>query len=109
VWGPRLLLAFVYAQAVHYGAWLRLVPEDDRARRTPRPFRASARALVADLGAPLVGIAVLAWIGLFAWGLGDPAAARAGYLTGAVFHGHLEIAALTLAFLEGRRPGERRE
>ncbi len=32
----RLVLLFAFAQSVHYGIWLRLMPEDDRPRHTPR-------------------------------------------------------------------------
>lgn len=101
----RLLLAYVFGQAMHYVAWLRLVPEDDRPRYTPRPFRATARALVGDLGAPLILGAITAIVALIAWGLVAPAAARSGYLNGALFHGHLELAAVSLLLLERRRPG----
>lgn len=104
--GYHLLLAWIYAQSLHYGAWLRLVPEDDRPRRTPRPFRATARVLVAELGPWVLGGAIVAWAVVFGWGLLDPLAARAAYLRGALFHGHLEIAALALAWVERRRPGE---
>src|SRR5207342_1597240 len=41
---------FAFAQAVHYGVWLKLLPEEDRARRGVRSFRASYRALTRDLG-----------------------------------------------------------
>ena len=53
-WALRLVLLFAFAQSVHYGVWLRLIPEDDRPQETPRTFRASARALKADIGTPLM-------------------------------------------------------
>jgi hypothetical protein len=42
VLGLRVVLLFCFAQSVHYVIWLRLVPEDDRARPTPRSFHARA-------------------------------------------------------------------
>jgi hypothetical protein len=102
----HLLLAWIFGQSLHYAVWLRLVPEDARARRTPRPFRASAHALAIDVGLPVMAGSLLAWAALLVWGLLDPGAARAGYLAGALFHGHLELAALALAWMEARRPGE---
>lgn len=104
--GSRLVLAYVFGQGLHYVAWLRLIPEDDRARRTPRPFRATARALVADLGGPALVLFVVATVLFLTWGGWDAVAARHGYLRAALFHGHLELAALVLAALEGRRPGQ---
>lgn len=102
-WGPRLVLAFAFAQAVHYGAWLRLIPEEDRPRRTPRGFAASLRALASDLGgAPLLVAAALA-LGLGLWGLFDLWQARVGYLRLALFHGPLELGAAALWIVEGRR------
>jgi hypothetical protein len=98
----RLVLGFAFAQAVHYAVWLRLVPEEDRARATPRGYRASHAALAADLGRwPLVVCAALC-LALAGWAVLDLAAAHAGYLRFALFHGHLELAALTILGLEGR-------
>lgn len=83
--------AFAFGQAVHYAVWLRLIPEDDRARPAPRSFRASWQALLRDFGPwPLVGFAVLSLF-IAAWGLYDAPAAKVGYLTLATFHGHLEL------------------
>ena len=98
----RLVLAFAFAQAVHYAVWLRLIPEEDRPRATPRGYRASYAALEADFGRwPLV-LCAAACVALAAWALIDLAAAHGGYLRFALFHGHLELAALTILGLEGR-------
>ena len=99
----RLVLAFAFLQAVHYGIWLRLVPEDDRPRAAPRPWRATWRALVQDFGVlPLVLFTALAF-GIAAWGAVDLTQARVGYLRLAVFHGYLELAVAALWLIEGRR------
>ena len=105
-WATRLVLLFAFAQAVHYGVWLRLVPEDDRPRATPRTFRASWDALVSDFGRPALYATMTLAIGVFAWALVDLAAARTGYLRLALFHGHMELAALSL-FAAGIGPPTR--
>jgi hypothetical protein len=109
--GIRLVLCFAFAQAVHYGIWVRLIPEEDRPQRTPRSFGASVVALRADLGAwPLLLTFALA-LALCAWAIFDLAAARVGYFRLALFHGPLEFCAVALFILEGRgarsesRPG----
>jgi hypothetical protein len=100
----RLVLTFAFWQALHYGAWLRLIPEDARDRAAPRPFHASWRALVDDFGRwPLFAVALLS-VGLAGWGLVDPHAAREGYLNLGSFHGYLELAVVALAVTEARRP-----
>jgi hypothetical protein len=102
--GARLIALFAFAQAVHYSVWLRLVPEDDRARSTPRPWGASFRALLVDVGPWLLAASVIAAVGLGLYALSDLVAARALYLRAVVFHGYLEIAALSLLFVERRLP-----
>lgn len=105
--GVRLVLAYAFAQAVHYAIWLRLVPEEDREREAPRSFVSSWRALRAELGAPLLALAALLALGLAAWAACDLAQARHGYLRFAVFHGQLEVAAAALLWAEGRRRVQR--
>ena len=99
-WALRLVLLFAFAQSVHYGVWLRLIPEDDRPQATPRTFRASARALRTDLGLPLLlgGVALSLVVGL--WATVDLAVAREGYLRMALFHGYLELVAAAWLFIE---------
>jgi hypothetical protein len=103
VWAARLVLLFCFLQQVHYGAWLRMIPDDDRARPAPRTFRATWTALVQDFGlAPLL-VAVALALGLAAWGLVSLRDARLGYLYLAAFHGYLELAAGALLLVERRR------
>ena len=99
-WALRLVLLFAFAQSVHYGVWLRLIPEDDRPQATPRTFQASARALRADLGLPVLAGAVLVALGIALWAVLDLAAARENYLRMALFHGYLELVAVTWLFVE---------
>lgn len=100
----RLVLLFAFAQSVHYLVWVRLVPEEDRKRETPRTFAATFRALRADFGAPLLALTILVALGVAVWAAIDVFAARNGYLRAVLFHGHLELAAAALLFIEGRRP-----
>ena len=102
-WGVRLVLLFAFAQAVHYGVWLRLIPEDDRPQQTPRTFAASARALHKDLGSIVLIVATLLILAFAIWAAFDLAHARYSYLRMALFHGYLELAAAAFLFVEGIR------
>ncbi len=99
-WALRLVLLFAFAQAVHYGVWLRLIPEDDRAQPTPRPFGATFRALQQDLGSVVLGVAIVLAAGLAVWAVVDLAEARSGYLRLALFHGYLELAACAILLIQ---------
>lgn len=101
-WALRLVLLFAFAQSVHYGVWLRLVPEEDRPQSTPRTYAASFRALERDFGPLLLWGSLILMTGLAVWAIGDLVAARTGYLRMALFHGYLELAAAALLFVEGR-------
>ncbi len=101
-WAARLVILFAFAQAVHYGVWVRLVPEEDRPQRTPRSFLASYRALESDFGPWPLALVGLGCVALAIWAVVDLAEARTGYLRMAIFHGHLELAAAALLFAEGR-------
>ena len=99
-WALRLVLLFAFAQSVHYGVWLRLIPEDDRPQETPRTFRASARSLTADVGTPLMAFVILLSLGIALWAAFDLTTARENYLRMALFHGYLELIAATWLFVE---------
>lgn len=103
VLAERWLLVFAFGQSMHYAAWLRLIPEDARERRAPRPFVSTYRALRRDLGALglVTGIAVA--IGFVAYAFVDVERARLSYLRLALFHGPMEIGLVALAFAERRR------
>lgn len=101
-WGTRLVLLFAFAQAAHYGIWLRLLPDEDRPRETPRTFAASLAALRDDWGRIGTVLAVLVTTVLGVWAVLDLFAARMGYLRLVLFHGYFELAALALLFAEGR-------
>lgn len=99
----RLVLLFCFLQQLHYGAWLRMIPDEDRARPAPRTFRATWQALEADFG-PWPLRLTLALSTFFAvWGAFSLYDARMGYLHLAAFHGYLELAAGAWLLVEGRR------
>jgi len=100
----RFVLLFAFAQSVHYGVWLGLVPAEARARTTPPSFRQAARAARAELGAGLVALGAAAALVFAGWAFFDVARARDAYLVTASFHGWLEIGAAFLFLAEGRHP-----
>lgn len=102
VWASRLVLLYCFAQAVHYGVWLRMVPEDDRERPTPRSFRASYRALRDDFHPLILAGFALAAVALAIWACVDLVEARTGYFRFARFHGMLELLAAGLLLAHGR-------
>jgi hypothetical protein len=97
----RLLALIALFQGLHYAVWLRLVPEEDRVREGPRSYRTSYRALVHDVGTHVPLLLGLALLALWIYALLDLTRARDAYRRLAPFHGPLELAALTLCFLEG--------
>ena len=98
----RLVLSFCFLQSVHYAVWLRLVPDDERVRPTPRTFRASWASLRGDFGlAPLLVLTAIC-LGVAAWGAFSLPEARLGYLRLAAFHGYLELAIAARWFVHGR-------
>jgi len=101
-YGARLVLLFAFAQSVHYAVWLRLVPEDDRERETPRTWSATLAALRHDVGLPIALVIFAITATLAVWASMDLFSARLGYLRLVLFHGYLEMAALALLFVEGR-------
>ena len=104
----RAAVFFAFAQSIHYVVWLRLIPEDGRERTAPRPFISTFRALMKDLGPWALAAFALGAAVILGWAFVDLADARSGYLRMAVVHGHLELAALALFFVEGvptRAPG----
>jgi len=103
-WALRGIMFFAFAQSVHYALWLRVIPEEARAQRAPRPFRASLYALTTDVGLPLTVLFVGLTIYVAARGLLAPELTRDDYLRFAYVHGPLELCAGVVLALEGRRP-----
>lgn len=101
-WPARFLVLYAFAQSAHYVVWVRLMPEDDRPRPSPRSYHQTYRALAADVSALVLWIAVLSAVGLAAWALMSLGEARDGYIRAAFFHGHLELAAAVVLFCEGK-------
>jgi len=88
----RWVTVFVLAQGLHYGVWLRLVPELDRPIEGVYSFRQSWRKLAEDVGVAGLTLAAAAVLLLAVWGTKRPLAAREAYLALASFHVYLELA-----------------
>jgi hypothetical protein len=102
-WRARCLLLFAFTQSIHYAFWLRLVPEEARARETPRSWRASWRAFEADAGPRLAQLAVLVAFAVPALALVlGPVRARSFYVTASEFHATVETI-LVLVLMRGLR------
>ena len=105
--GGRIVALYAFAQAVHYAVWLRLVPEEERSAATverPRGAAHAWRELTRDLGPWILAGGALAAVGFAAYAVIDVVVARDTYLRLAIFHGHLELAAVALLFVERRLP-----
>lgn len=100
-WALRLVLLFCFAQTIHYGVWLGLLPDEDRDRATPPTYRARWAGLQADMGRPLLWAAIAVALALAVWAARDLMAACHGYFRMARFHGHLELCAAALLLIEG--------
>ena len=94
----RWLVVFAFTQSFHYGAWLRLVPEETRPRETPRSFGASYAALRADFGkAPaLFGMLATVAIPMAAVAFGA-VRVRSLYVTASEFHASVEALLVLVA------------
>jgi hypothetical protein len=97
----RFFMLYAFGQSAHYVVWLRLMPEDDRPSPTPRSFTQSLRALHADLGGPVLWLAVIGAGALLVWALWHGVGgARDRYIDLAFFHGYLELVAAALLWAE---------
>lgn len=92
--GVRLVLLFAFLQSVHYGVWLRAIPEEDRPQPTPRSFTRGWNALREEGSLPAMLVFAVLTVALITWSLFDLGAARTGYLRFALAHGFIEVAVL---------------
>lgn len=99
----RLVMFFAFSQSVHYAIWLRLIPDEDRTRHTPRTFAATVSALQRDVGATALRGCVLVGIALVALACFSISQARDAYLGIAYAHGHLELLAAAFLASDGWR------
>jgi hypothetical protein len=98
-----LALTHAFSDSVHYLTWLSLIPEEEIRSEGSLTFRMSARSLRRDLGLvglSLVGLALALVLG---GSLLDLGLTRRYYFAAAGFHGYLELAALALLWVRGRR------
>lgn len=108
-WALRLVLLFCFAQTIHYGVWLGLLPDEDRVRAAPPTFRTRWAGLVADMGRPLLLAAGALALALALWATRDLMDACHSYFRLARFHGHLELVAIALLLVEGGYQGMTRK
>ena len=99
----RFVALFAFAQSIHYAAWLRLVPDAERASERPPSFRRSFDLLAADFGRPAALATVALSLALPAIACLSLDGARRAYLNVALFHGFLEIAVVSALVLGSRR------
>jgi hypothetical protein len=92
IFGFRLVLAFAFAQAVHYSMWLRVTPISVGDGAVAPSFARATRNLFRDLGRPVVIALVALILGLTLFALFDPAGTRRLYLSAVLFHGWFELA-----------------
>ena len=96
----RWVAVFAFAQAIHYSAWLRIVPDALRPSERPVSFRRSFALLGADLGGPLAARAVvLLCLALPLLACVSLDGARRAYFGFAVFHGYVELSCLATLVL----------
>lgn len=95
-------LLFVFLQAVHYATWLTWIPQDELPGQGTFTFCMTGRALVKDLGMPLLVVAGIASLGLAGAATIDAAGAVRAYLALAAFHGYFELAMLAYFAARGR-------
>lgn len=98
----RWVVLFAFAQSVHYGLWLRVIPDRARPSHTSRSFSQSARVLARQLGLPALLVAFGVAVGLVGYAAHEPHAARLLYFRLALFHGYLELAAFAALIVSGR-------
>jgi hypothetical protein len=92
----RAIGVFAFAQSVHYGAWLRVVPDGERAGERPIGYRHSLALLGADFGRA-TAIVIVAAVALPLAACFALASVRGAYFTLATFHGYLELAFVAAA------------
>lgn len=97
----RLVVAYVFLQAVHYSAWLGWIPQEDVRGEGTLTFRMTGRALVRDFGVVGLALIVLGVIAVVGFAFVDLLATRDMYLSVAAFHGYLELAMLAYLVTAG--------
>jgi hypothetical protein len=95
----RWVALFAFAQALHYSAWIHVVPDALRASARPVSFRRSYLLLRADLGPALARAVVILSVALPIAACLSFDGARGAYLGLSVFHAYLELAAVAVLVL----------
>jgi hypothetical protein len=109
----RLALGIAYSyvllQSVHYAVWLAWIPQEDTRAAGTLTFAMTARSWARDFGPAGVAVIAGAMAVVAAGALLQVHRARALYLSLAMFHGYLELAALAYFLARGGPPGARRQ
>jgi hypothetical protein len=95
----RWVALFAFAQAVHYSAWIHLVPDALRAAERPVSFRRSFQLLCEDLGPSAARAVVVLSLALPIAACFSLDGARMAYLGLSVFHAYVELAAVAVLVL----------
>lgn len=96
-----VVASFAFLQSVHYAVWLHAIPQEATRGEATLTFRMSFRALVSELGRPLLGVATLLVLSVPLAACFGALRAQASYLELAAFHAYLELAALALFWVRG--------
>lgn len=97
----RLVQVYIFAQAVHYTVWLRLVPQQMNEIAAPTTFRQDFSTLRRDFG--WFGLACVAamTLAILLYALKDAYMANTAYLSLVIFHGWLELACIAYFAVSG--------
>ncbi len=87
----RCVALFAFAQSVHYGVWLRVVPDAERTAARPVSFRRSFGLLEDDLGPVGARVAILLSLAFPLAALLSAEGARRIYVQLSAFHGFIEL------------------
>lgn len=98
--------AFVFLQALHYAAWLSVIPQSQTRGQASLSFRMTSRALLADFGVLGVGLVVTSWLLVLGFACADPVRTSLSYVSLAMFHAYLELV-LLLYFFVAKHSGAR--
>ncbi|MFO0756710.1 MAG: hypothetical protein U0359_09475 [Byssovorax sp.] len=98
-----LALVHAFSDSVHYVTWLALIPEEEIRAEGSLTFRMTLRSLRRDLGLAGIGAVGLCLAIVAVGSAFNLAETRRYYFAAAGFHGYLELAALAVLIVRGRR------
>jgi hypothetical protein len=90
-----VVASFAFLQSVHYAVWIHAIPQEATRGEGTLTFRMSFRALVSELGWPILALSALLILAVPVAGLVAPLRAQTTYLSLSAFHAYLELWALS--------------